>query len=304
MLRQIILTFLTCASLTILSGNLCARTGKNELPQAIETGRLLYADGQYDTALKIFMETETSSQDQRVKSLALLEIGYVKFLQGFSRNTYSLFIRKALDLNPGIDIHSGFHKKFITSFNKEKSAIPDFVSSKPDTETRKPQKETDKPLDGEEITETRITEVREAEDWPANRLESLEEQCIRKEKEAEILRSEIRSLKSNIFLLQNQVQKLEKEKSALKKKTEILTPHRLNRQSKGQKGMANREIEVYKKRIQDIETLNRKKDEEISKLKNQITGEKAKNPVKIRFGIIHDLWKKETGEKADHKKQP
>lgn len=158
----------------------------------IEEGQELRKNQKLDEALSKLSEAAKLTENKELGSLANLEIAYVKYLQGKHSIVYKMFIKKALDLNPSLEIQGYYDKEFKKEFDISKPGTKN-VGEKEEQEIggKEPEKKPaevkeQKPLEKEsDVKEGEAGEVEQKEDETLKKEEELEKEIEAAQKEVE-----------------------------------------------------------------------------------------------------------------------
>ncbi len=99
---------------------------------SIESAKKLYKKQHYEDALSKLLKVASLTKDKIIKSEAIREIAYVKYLMKYSSQVYGTFIKKALKYNINIEFSPNYNKQFIQKFKAIKRSYKPLIE-KPQT---------------------------------------------------------------------------------------------------------------------------------------------------------------------------
>ncbi len=99
---------------------------------SIESAKKLYKKQHYEDALSKLLKVASLTKDKIIKSEAIREIAYVKYLMKYSPQVYGTFIKKALKYNINIEFSPNYNKQFIQKFKAIKRSYKPLIE-KPQT---------------------------------------------------------------------------------------------------------------------------------------------------------------------------
>ncbi|MCX6557391.1 MAG: PEGA domain-containing protein [Candidatus Aminicenantes bacterium] len=121
----LLLSFIVWVNSAVFPVRAQERTPDSQALNLIDTGRALYQQKLFDEALNKLNEALDLAQGNETKSLANLEMAYVKFLQqGTQLPVFRFLVEEALKLNPAIIVQAGNYKPgFLEAFQAVKADV-------------------------------------------------------------------------------------------------------------------------------------------------------------------------------------
>lgn len=257
---------------------------------SIETAKKLYKKKHYEEALTILLKVASISKNKRIKSEAIIEIAFVKFLMGYSSQSYGVFIKRSIRLYKKIDLAPNHYAAFKKVFKKIKR---DYIPEKPKTLSFR-----------DTIIKTSRSELNGIKDM------ELKNNLMFK------LKKELSTLKESNNQLQEKNKSLEQKLLSVKKNNNKITST-IIRQKKiisSLRTLKDRDYKsqyiILKKETEKIEKTIREQDKIIFKLREDIKKEELgliqQNGIKTEkkkkldttlkkenvFKTLHQLWEK------------
>ncbi len=103
---------------------------------SIESARKLYKKKHYEEALASLLKVASITKNNKLKSEAIIEIAFVKFLMGYSSQSYGVFIKRSIKLYRNIELSPNHYAAFKKVFKKiQREYIPEKPKTKSFRET-------------------------------------------------------------------------------------------------------------------------------------------------------------------------
>ncbi len=167
--------------------------------------RRYYKEGLYQSAEDSLNKIIVFSKDYNLKSKALLELGYVKYLSGYSKNTWQHYIKKAAQESNELIIEPYYPKVFVSSIKQIRVKIK--VKKHPVTKKIYKQK----------VARNLQSENYKFKKQELNAQEILEKHFLENKREKEILRMELKTKENLIKEQKEKIKQMDKKISLLKR---------------------------------------------------------------------------------------
>jgi len=257
----------------IITGKIVNKDGNNKYFNSllsIESAKKLYRKKHYESSLEKLLKIAGTIKNNEVKAQAVIEIAYVKFLMGYSFQTYKIFIIKAVDLFPKLEINENYKKEFIKKFKTIKKNHRPKILYPANYKNKIIVKPSSKTVKDMEIKENLIFKMKKE----LITLKETETVNIKKIRKQEEMINRLQKTNNSLILKLN---KISQKFTVLKKSQEF----------------------KYKKKYLKIKSENKK----IKKEKRKIIYEKEKIISKLKADIIEKDKLIKTLKEADIAKQ-